>query len=216
MECRHFSFGATPQLQVFKDDGSVSASVVGQSMMALRFPSADGALLLAGQPIPNEVIQAAHLLLSVEIDWTLFEDLRLAVHGIDADATWLEGQEEATGCVDGLASFACRECGATAGGACASEWPEAPGMSPPLGVVDGLADGGQGLMPIDLAPLGAASEWVPAIAGGLVVAPSSAKFMGRRMTSTCRSPACACMRVSRSSRRGCGCGCASRERTSPR
>ncbi|MCY1063178.1 hypothetical protein OV090_00285 [Nannocystis sp. RBIL2] len=179
LECRHFSFGATPQLQLFKDDGTISAAVAGQSVLVLRFPSADGALLLDGEPIPNELILAAHLELAAEVDWTLFNDLQFAVHGIDADATWLEGQEEATGCVDGLASFACRECGATVGEACASEWQEAPGMSPPLGLVDGLADGGQGLMPIDLAPLGAPSAWVPTIAGGLVVAPSSADFMGQ-------------------------------------
>ncbi|MCY1005760.1 hypothetical protein OV079_09315 [Nannocystis pusilla] len=180
LKCRHFSFGAAPELRLIRDDGSVSAPWVGQSVMVLRFPSADGALLLDGEPIPHEVIQAAHLELSAEVDWTLFAGLRFAVHGLDADATWLEGQGDgATGCVDDLASFACLACGAEVDAACATEWPEPPGMSPPLGLVEGLKGEDPGLQPIDLAPLGAASDWVPAIAGGLVIAPDASKFMGQ-------------------------------------
>ncbi|PCC75307.1 hypothetical protein SAMN02745121_03970 [Nannocystis exedens] len=178
LRCEHFSFGAIAELQVFNDDGGISAPVVGRSVMALKFPSADGTLLLAGEPVPNEWIQAAHLELSAEVDWTLFDDLRFSVHGLGADAIWQESQDEAaTGCVDGLASFACLGCGKTVGGECESPWTEPPGTSPPLAIVDGLPDQDAGLLPIDLAPLGAASEWVPEIAGGVVVVPSSSTFM---------------------------------------
>ncbi|WAS99310.1 hypothetical protein [Nannocystis punicea] len=179
LECQHLSFGGVPEALLFKDDGAIESAIVGTSVLALRFPSADGALLFDGEPIPNELIQAAHLDLSAQVDHNTFAELRFAVHALDADAAWVEGEGgAAVPCVDGLASHGCRECGPMAGDACASPWSVPPGTSNLLGIVESVEDVGNLLEPLDLAPLGAASEWVPEIAAGLVIVPSSSTFKG--------------------------------------
>jgi hypothetical protein len=175
--CEHLSFGRAPVASLFKDNGEFDSAIVGMSMLALRFPSADGALLFDGEPIPNEVILGASLELGADVNQDLFAALSFAIHGFDA--AWTEGDGQAAEpCVDGLASFACRECGPMVAGACAIDWQDPPGTSNLLGIVEGVQDGNNSLGPIDLAPLGAPSEWVPEIAAGLLVVPNSSTFQG--------------------------------------
>ncbi|MBZ5710594.1 hypothetical protein [Nannocystis pusilla] len=178
LACEHWSFGKASQAPLFKDDGQVDSAVKGTSVMALRFPMQDGALLSEDGPIPNEVIAASSLELAAEIEWDKISDLKFSIHAFDPDQSWQEGDGlAATPCVDGLASWACAECGPMIQ-QCVTPWANMPPMTA-LGVVSAPDGGDPGALALDLAELGAPSSWVPALTSGLVLAPSSSTYEGQ-------------------------------------
>ncbi|MCY0987292.1 hypothetical protein OV203_09170 [Nannocystis sp. ILAH1] len=187
LDCQFLSFGAAKSGHLLKDDGSVDAAVLGVSMMLLRFPTKDGQLVSTEGPIVTETIKAIRLEVLAKYDDILYgEQMKFDLHTLDAGLEWVEGGgDAATECVDGLPSFACRQCGATYDADCTAWWGGEPGKSipevlQPLGVVDAVAIN-SGLEPIDLAPLGTPKDWVPAIVGGsLVVVPRSAVYKGTK------------------------------------
>lgn len=177
LACEHWSFGAAPELPLFRDDGSFIAAIQGTNVLALRFPITDDGLLMAdGEPIPGELIQAVTLDLAVEIDWSTYSDLKFAIHGLAAGQGWDEGDGAVpvTACVDGLASFACRQCGDMPE-VCAEPW-DSPLPMTELGLVDGPQGPDVDRLSLDLLPLGPVNDWLPQIADGLIVAPSSSTY----------------------------------------
>ncbi|MDC0668168.1 hypothetical protein [Nannocystis radixulma] len=177
LDCEHWSFGKAQAAPLFKDNGMFDSAVAGTSLMALRFPMQDGALLSEDGPIPSEVIVASRLELAAQIDWDKISDLQFAVHALDPDESWQEGDAlDATPCIDGLSSWACAECGPSPE-QCDTPWASMPPMTS-LGVVAAPDSGGPGVLALDLAALGEPSSWVPAITSGLVLAPSSSTYEG--------------------------------------
>ncbi|PCC73073.1 hypothetical protein SAMN02745121_06465 [Nannocystis exedens] len=185
LACQHVSFGKAPVVAVFKDDGMSGTAVSGTSMMALRFPTKNGQLVSQMHgPVATELIKSIELVVWAMYDPSVYKDLTFAVHALHPDLGWIEGDDGgATACVNGRASFACRECGATVGGECPASWGMAPqpiqNDAEPLGVVAAVSDGNTGLAPIDLEPLGAPTDWVPQLTGGgLVIVPNSTTYKG--------------------------------------
>lgn len=184
LACRHISFGAVLEMAVFKDTGDIEAAVIGANMMALRFPTKDGQLVSKENgPIPTGAITSVKLEVVANYNHDHYADLRFTLLGLGVDG-WVEGAVKApTSCVDGLASFACLACGQTAGGPCDPPWPMKESITPELqklGVVVADPDQDSGLAPIDLNSLDLPpTDWVPMIAGGLVMEPLSSTFKGQ-------------------------------------
>lgn len=185
LDCQFLSFGNVKAGYLLHDDGSVDAAVLGVSVMLLRFPTKDGQLMSSHGPIATDTVESVRLEVLAEYDDELYgEQMQFALHTLDAGYAWAEGDiDGATPCVDGLPSFACQQCGPTYDAECTSKWIDDPEKSfldvlQLLGVVDAVATNG-GLKPIDLAPLGAPKDWMPALVGGsLVVVPQSAVYKG--------------------------------------
>ncbi|MBZ5712199.1 hypothetical protein [Nannocystis pusilla] len=186
LACEHISFGRVKAAPVFKDVGNIVAAVKNVNMMVLRFPTKDGQLVSDAGPVPSEQIKAIHLAVTGEVEWDKYSDLEFAVHGLGADLNWDEGDnlENAAACLDGKASFACRECGPqlmTCSGAWANGPQPIPQNAAPIGTVEMLPDPDPmkptAVLPLDLSGFGPATGWIPKIVSGLALVPSSSTYV---------------------------------------
>ncbi|MCY1058019.1 hypothetical protein [Nannocystis sp. SCPEA4] len=184
LACEHISFGRAKAAPVFKDVGNIVAAVKGVNMMVLRFPTKDGQLLSDEGPVPSEQIEAIHLVVTGEVEWDKYSDLKFAVHGLGADLTWEEGDnlEDAAACLDGKASFACRECPSELMAECPGPWDGGPQPIPDNAAPIGTVEASQlemttGIQPLDLSGFGDPAGWIPKIVSGLALVPSSSTYV---------------------------------------
>ncbi|WAS96103.1 hypothetical protein [Nannocystis punicea] len=194
LECKHISFGSSPAVRVFKDNGEIQAADKGISMMAMRFPTKDGQLLSQDGPVPTDLIDSVQLELAATYNQIFYSDLKFTIYALGASG-WMEGDAgQPVSCIKGLASFACLACGDVVGQGCDATWVPMQESTildvlQTLGVVDAVAGGNSGLAPIELGSLNSPTEWVPMIAeGGMVMAPHSSKFMGTAYPELMPSP----------------------------
>jgi len=183
LPCTHWSFGLAKEMRFFNDDeGKGNEAIIGKNVLALRFPMSGEQLTYEGEAIPTAQIDSIALVLTAVIDWATYSDLTFSIHGIDAGQTWSEGPApgEMVPCKDGLASFGCRECGATPED-CTAAWAADLPMAT-FGEVPGPQGQNAGQIELDLTTIGAqevpVSEWLAKASGSLVVVPSSSKFDG--------------------------------------
>ncbi len=182
MQCGDFSFGAVPELGIFNDfDGSGFFDTYKHfTFFGLRFPMADGLLLLEGVPIPWDVVTGVELQFGAKVRWDEFTDFSFGVHGLGSDQIWTEsvGMPGALPlpCKDGNSSYFCLECSGVPGSACGIDWVD---FSPvqDMSFLGQIATQ-QGADPDLLAFEGIPPAWLEGAPGGLVLVPFDAVTTG--------------------------------------